>query len=276
MAIFYFPVFLLGLTVGSFLNSVIHRLYTKESVFVSKDGLAKSYCPHCKHKLSWQDLIPLISFFFLNGKCRYCEKKISFQYPLIEFSTGILFVLVFQFTAFVHHATIGNFFFTLYLLFAVSALVVVFVYDLKHFIIPDRIIYPAIVVTFVWYILSFLFLNVYSKEDLVYRAFAAFVAATSFLVIVLISKGKWMGLGDPKLAFFMGFLLGFPDIFVALFLAFFIGAIIGVGLILLKRKTMKSEVPFGPFLVGGTVIALFFGEHMINWYLNLFLQNGAI
>ncbi len=94
-----------------------------------------------------------------------------------------------------------------------------------------------------------------------------------FLAIVLVSRGKWMGLGDVKLAFLMGLFLGFPNILIALFFAFLIGAIIGVGLILAKRKTLKSEVPFGPFLVTGTFIALFWGPTIIDWYLNFVIYN---
>ncbi len=99
---------------------------------------------------------------------------------------------------------------------------------------------------------------------------AGLAAAAFFLAIFLISRAKWLGFGDVKLAFLLGLLLGFPDILIALFLAFSIGAIIGVGLILLKRKTLKSELPFGPFLVGAAFIALFWGEKIINFYLNLF------
>jgi leader peptidase (prepilin peptidase)/N-methyltransferase len=100
---------------------------------------------------------------------------------------------------------------------------------------------------------------------------SALLASSFFLTIVLVSKGKWMGLGDVKLAFFMGLFLGWPNILVALFLAFFFGAIIGIGLIAFSKKTLKSEVPFGPFLIIGTFVVLFFGENLINWYLNLFL-----
>jgi len=100
---------------------------------------------------------------------------------------------------------------------------------------------------------------------------SAFGAAAFFLAIVLVSRGKWMGVGDIKLAFFMGLLLGWPNILTALFLAFFIGAIMGLGLILSGKKTLKSEVPFGPFLVAGTFLALFFSEKLIDLYLTLFL-----
>jgi len=99
---------------------------------------------------------------------------------------------------------------------------------------------------------------------------AAFLASAFFLIIVILSRGKWMGIGDIKLAFLIGLILGWPKILPALFLAFLIGAIIGIGLIVAGKKTLKSEVPFGPFLVTGTFLALFWGEKLINYYLNFF------
>ena len=152
-----------------------------------------------------------------------------------------------------------------------------FFFDLKYYIIPDKIIYPAILIVGIWNLVYGIWgqntpyairYTVYEIRDTIYSALGA---AGFFLAIYLISKGKWMGFGDVKLAFLMGLFLGFPKILVALFLAFFIGAIIGIGLILAKKKTLKSEVPFGPFLVAGTFLALFFGEKLISWYLNFFL-----
>jgi prepilin signal peptidase PulO-like enzyme (type II secretory pathway) len=101
--------------------------------------------------------------------------------------------------------------------------------------------------------------------------FSGLIPAGLFLSLIIISKGKWMGMGDVKLALFMGVFLGSPNIFVALFFAFIIGAIIGLGTILAKKKTMKSEIPFGPFLIFGTAIAFFFGNQIITWYLNLII-----
>jgi len=243
----YFFVFLLGWEIGSFLNCVIYRLQTRES-FLS----GRSYCPHCKHILSWQDLIPIFSFLILKGKCRYCKKKISLQYPLVELATGILFIGVFR-------ITFPNFLLSTFYFLISSFLIIIFVYDLKHYIISDKIIYPVIGIA--------LFYNIFSIKTLINYLFWAVLAAVFFLVIFLISRGKWLGFGDIKLAFFMGLFLGFPNVLVALFFAFFIGAIIGIGLILVGKKTLKSEVPFGPFLVTGTFIALFFGNQIINWYL---------
>lgn len=236
-------IFLFGLAVGSFLNCLIYRLETGQSFL-----FGRSFCPHCKHQLGFRDLIPVLSFLLLRGRCRYCQKKISWQYPLVELAAGVLFVLVFNLL----RSDLGFYF------IAISFLVVIFVYDLKHFIIPDEVIYPAIGITLAYDLLRS---NLSGRYDLLISALGA---AAFFLAIVLISRGKWMGLGDFKLAILMGLILGFPGILVALFFAFFLGAIIGVGLILAKKKTLKSEVPFGPFLVAGTFLALFFGEKLIK------------
>jgi len=240
-------IFIFGLVVGSFLNCLIYRLEVGEGFLKGR-----SFCPYCRHILSWQDLIPLLSFLILRGKCRYCQKSISWQYPLVEIATGLLFLSIF------------NFQFSIFNLIIACFLIIIFVYDLKHYIIPDKIIYPAIVIVLIY---NFLRSDLLGRSDLLLSAFGA---ATFFLAIVLVSRGKWMGIGDIKLAFLMGLFLGFPNILVALFLAFSIGAIIGLGLIVSGKKTLKSEVPFGPFLVTGTFIALFFGGQIIHWYLNLF------
>jgi len=254
-----FFIFIFGLIIGSFLNCVIYRLETGDS-FVK----GRSFCPHCKRQLNWRDLIPVLSFLLLKGKCRYCHKPISWQYPLIELSTGILFVVNFTRFNLVNISTL-EFLNLCYLLIVSCFLIIIFVYDLKHYIIPDKIIYPAIVVAFLYQL--FRILN-FEFNPLLYALLSAIIASGFFLLIVLISRGKWMGVGDIKLAFLMGLILGWPNILTALFLAFFIGAIIGVGLIAGNKKTLKSELPFGPFLVTGTFIALFWGQNIINWYLN--------
>jgi len=267
MLLFSFIVFIFGSTVGSFLNSITYRLQTGEGFL-----LKRSYCPSCKTVLNWQDLIPLLSFFSLSGKCRYCQGKISWQYPLVELSTGILFAFVF-YSVFQQSniLTPQQFLNFIYLLITICFLIIIFVSDLRYYIIPDKIIYPAILVVSIWQLVAWAFLKQYTNYQLLTTIYSALGAAAFFLSIVLISRGKWMGWGDPKLAFFMGLFLGFPNILVALFFAFFLGAIIGVGLIIFRKKTLKSEVPFGPFLVLGTLLALFWGESIINWYTTLIL-----
>lgn len=155
-----------------------------------------------------------------------------------------------------------------YLTIISSVLAIIFIYDLRYYIIPDKIVFPAIVVS----ILFNLFFDLHNKNfsHSLSGLFAAILAGSFFLILFLFSRGRWIGFGDVKFALLMGVFLGFPKILIALFLAYFIGAIIGLGLIVLRIKSLKSEIPFGPFLVIGTFIAMFFGDSLINWYLILF------
>jgi len=271
-------IFLLGSAIGSFLNVVICRLKTKESIL-----FGYSHCTQCKHKLAWYDLIPLVSFVLTRGRCRYCGKKISWQYPIVELATALLFTLVFykQF----NNLGMQQFDLLLYcyiaiLLFYVSALIVIFVYDLKHNIIPDKIVVSGIVVAILGNLIFDLLHNLKSYSvfngqlsSINYRSISGLIAALAasgfFYLLVVISKGHWMGGGDVKLAFFMGLILGWPNILVGLFGAFISGAIIGLILVGLNKKTMKSQVPFGPFLCASTIVAMLYGSQIINWYLGL-------
>lgn len=288
-SIFNFFVFLFGLCVGSFLNCVIYRLEKEENV------KGRSYCPHCKHTLFWLDLIPVISFIFLKGKCRYCpdyiedprqsrdHKKISIQYPIIEIITGLLFLLIFNQSTIsfgevvLGRAPIGigalvfNSINLLFLCYISSVFIVIFVYDLKHYLIPDKVLFPAIAVAFLYRLFYFS-----SAQNYLW---AVLITAGLFLFIFLASRGKWMGFGDVKLAVLLGLLLGFPNILVGLFLSFLFGAIIGVALMLLSPSTssgqakigLKSEIPFAPFLIAGTFAAMLWGQEIINWYAGFFM-----
>ena len=140
-------------------------------------------------------------------------------------------------------------------------LIVIFVYDLKYYLVPDKIIYPAIIITFLYSFYS-AFFN---------KLLAGILGGLFFLIIVLISRGKWMGMGDVKIGILMGLLLGLAHLFTALFLAFLIGGAVSVILLALKRKTMKSEIPLGPFLAGATFVVLLWGDILLNWYLNLLI-----
>jgi len=261
---YWFFFFLLGLAVGSFLNSVIYRLDKKESIVK-----ARSRCPHCQKVLSWFELIPLMSFIFQKGRCRHCGKSISLQYPLVELATGLLFVLVISNFWRFDLQWRSNLPDIIFWLFVVSCLVVIFVYDLKHYIIPNEIVYPGIVLGFgfwIWHLFGIWPAEVSMRpEDLA----LGILPTLFFLAIVLFSRGRWMGMGDVKLVLFMGLVLGWPNILVALFLAFTIGALVSIGLMVLARKNLKSQIPFGPFLAGATIIALFWGDFLIKWYLGL-------
>lgn len=252
-----FIVFVLGLLVGSFLNSVIYRLEKGESALQGR-----SYCPHCKHTLSWQDLVPVLSFVLLRGKCRYCSKPISFQYPLVELVTGALFVFV--------YALVGLSLNGAYLFAIASLLVVIFIYDLKHYLIPDKILYPAIALAGAWRLFEVWSLGDWGLIE-IWSLVIGILPTLFFLAIYLLSRGAWMGFGDVKLAVFMGLFLGWPNILVALFIAFLLGAGVGITLILARKKNLRSQVPFGPFLIMGTFLALFFGNAIVDWYLGLLM-----
>ena len=271
--VYSFIIFIAGLIVGSFLNVVIFRLENGEKIVNDR-----SKCLHCGHTLAWYDLFPVLSFIFLKGKCRYCNNKISWQYPIVELSTGILFIMALNFQFSISNfQSIFNFQFliaVLYLLFIISSLIIIFVYDLKHYIIPDRVIYPAILVSGIWYLVS----GNYTKYDIpntIYQIpdvmFAAIVASAFFLSIVIITKGKGMGGGDIKLAFLMGLILGWPVIVFSVFLAFISGSVVGIYLMLTGKKKMKSMIPFGPFLIFGTFVGLFWGREIVEWYMEILL-----
>ncbi|OGZ57889.1 MAG: hypothetical protein A3F94_01530 [Candidatus Spechtbacteria bacterium RIFCSPLOWO2_12_FULL_38_22] len=275
MHLFLVKGFLLGLITGSFLNVVINRLYAKEDI-VKK----RSYCPHCKKVLKWYELIPIVSFIVQKRRCRGCGDKISWQYPIVEIVTALLFL---QASNNVGYQFIWE---TLFLWSILSGLIVIFVYDLKHFIIPDLVLVPIVVLVLIFRFLDFwslgssnLFKNWFAgwgigignPQTVLASIAVALLVALPFAALHFLSRGTWMGFGDVKLAFFMGLLLGLHNALVALFVAFVAGGIMGVILILTKGKKLKSQIPFGPFLVLGTYVALFWGQGIIDWYFSLLL-----
>jgi len=261
MWLIYIFFFILGTIVGSFLNVVILRLKKKESILKKR-----SYCPNCKKKLTWDELIPLVSFLIQKGKCRKCGEKISLQYPLVEFFTGLIFVFV---IAYSFDFTLYAFINTLFLLIFSCFLIVIFVYDLKYYLIPDKLIYPAIIITLLYDI--YISLIVQDLSFLTSSISAALIAGGFFLFIILISKGKWLGMGDLKIGILIGLFFGLPYMLIVFFLAFLSGAFVSLILLILKKKTLKSEIPFGPFLSGATFLVLFIGAGLIRWYLSLFI-----
>ena len=251
---FYILIFILGLSIGSFLNVIICRLETKETIISNR-----SYCPQCRVILKWYDLIPVLSFLLQKCRCRYCKKKISWQYPVVEIATACLFLLIFnlQFSIF-------N---LIYYFIIISFLIIIFTYDLKHYLIPNRIIYPAIIIAGIF---NFQFLISNQFSIFKFSILSALGASSFFLALVLVSKGKWMGLGDVKLAFLMGLILGWPNILLALFLSFLSGSVIGIGLIIFGKKDFKSQIPFGPFLAGSTILVMFYNLYLIDSAQTLF------
>ncbi len=248
-------IFIFGLIIGSFLNCVIWRIHKEESFI-----FGKSYCPRCKHDLTPRDLFPLLSFLILKGKCRYCKEKISFQYPLVELFTAFIFCFL--------YVQLGCSLVFLFWLILISLIIVIFVYDVKYYIIPDRAIFSAIGLSVLWIAYSY-FSGILSSEQVVFSFFSAIGSALFFFSIWFFSKGMAMGFGDVKVAFLMGLILGWPNIIVGIFLGFLFGAIIGLGMVFLKKKALRSEVPFAPFLLTGMFIASFWGSNIVIWYLSL-------
>jgi len=237
-----FFIFILGLTLGSFLNVVIYRL---NHGFSPLKG--RSFCPKCKKKIRWYDNLPLISFILLKGRCRFCHSPISWQYPLVELTTGLVFLVVY----FIWNLSGGNLVFLFYQLLISSFLVAIFVSDLRYLTIPDELIWPAVFLS--------LFFNWFNRSFLLFLV-SGLGAAGIFLFLALITKGRGMGGGDVKLVFLMGLVLGWSGILISLYWAFLTGAMTGVILILLGKKHFGQHIPFGPFLASGALLALLWGD----------------
>ena len=248
------------------MNVVAYRLNLAESFLVGR-----SHCPHCQKNIAWYDNIPVLSFIILRFKCRECKEKISWQYPLVEFFTGILFALVgYNFFSLSDATTWAM---TIYYLGIVGFLMVIFIYDLLYMEIPGVVLWTAVG----WAVAFKLFFD-WSKLETSSSALdfsvyagtlAAFVAFMLFFLMVAISKEKWMGMGDAQLVILLGFVTGWPQILLALMISFTLGAIIGIALVILKRKKMKSQIPFAPFLIAGTFVTIFFYENIMSWYFGL-------
>ncbi len=260
----YLFIFLIGLVIGSFLNVVIFR-YDNNLTWKSLTG--RSSCMTCKKKLSWYELVPVFSFLAQKGKCRGCGEKISWQYPIVEILTGLVFLMIF------YSATRGlpfllgdlqsyQIFSLIYLWVVFSVLIVITVYDIKHKIIPDSLSFLFAGLAFVSLFLSGL--GSLNWTDLL----AGPILATPFAFIWLISRGRWIGFGDAKLALGIGWFMGLIDGISSIVLAFWIGSVFGVFLILLSKLqtlffkdvkfTIKSEIPFAPFLILGMVLIFTF------------------
>jgi len=258
MGAYIFLVLILGLIAGSFLGAVSFRMQ-KGITFIR----GRSFCPKCKSKIAWFDNIPLLSFLLLGGKCRKCKRKISLRYPLIEAATAIGFLGIYLLSCKVGgtasictwKASLGGLFFP-YLGLIFMLLILVFIIDLESQIIPDSLVFILIALT-----LLFLFLTPNINPFL--YILSGFIGALFLLFLFLFTHGKGMGLGDVKLALFMGSFLGFPHVVSWLFMSFLLGAIVGIIMIIGKKATFGKHIAFGPFLVISFFIILIFGDKLL-------------
>jgi leader peptidase (prepilin peptidase)/N-methyltransferase len=246
-------IFVLGLIVGSFSNVCIYRIPRNESVIYPA-----SHCPKCRTKIKPVDNIPLLSYILLKGRCRNCGSKISIQYPVVEFLTGLIYLII--------YLSYGLSIQSLVYLILASALIIIAFIDLKEQIVPDVISLPGIVVGL---ILSFIVPYI----SFINSVLGALVGGGIILIIAwigsIIFKKEAMGGGDVKLAAMIGAFLGWRYTIISLFWGFFLGALIGIILIMTKIKKREDTIPFGPFIALGSIITLLWGEKIIAWYIGI-------
>ncbi|HEY4484316.1 MAG TPA: prepilin peptidase [Candidatus Paceibacterota bacterium] len=254
-------IFVLGLTIGSFLNVLTYRL-PKGLDFV----VGRSKCQKCSHVLAWLDIIPLFSFTFLKGRCRYCKRSISKRYFFVEILTGLLFLTLFILQ---QPDSLYGYLDLSFWLFISSTLLVLAFIDLDYFIIFDKILLVLFVVG-----LAYQFLRGYvfwlepavvgGSLNISHNLLTAFLSFAIFLLIFLVTKGKGIGMGDIKLFFVLGFLFGFPAILVIVYIALIAGMVWGLALILFFGASMKSRVAFGFVLANAAIVFILFSQFLIT------------
>jgi prepilin signal peptidase PulO-like enzyme (type II secretory pathway) len=268
----------LGVILGSFVNALVWRLH-EQSELIGKKGeeteqrrhdlsisKGRSMCPHCEHTLAAKDLVPVLSWVWLRGKCRYCKAPISWQYPLVELLTGVLFLgsylawpLAFQGVWLMQ--------FVIWLVCLVG-FVALAVYDLHWFELPDKIVFPLIALASADVLVSAVWER--SFTVLWQSAVAAVLIFGLFWVLYQASRGAWIGGGDVKLAIVLGLLVGTPlRACLVIFFASLIGTIVSLPTLAKGKKGLTAHIPFGPYLLLATVIVVVYGASIISWYQNM-------
>jgi leader peptidase (prepilin peptidase)/N-methyltransferase len=263
MEVVFIAIFvLLGMVVASFLNACCDRLPVGESIVYPP-----SHCPACRHRLRVKDLIPVFSYLWLRGRCRYCQAPIPRRLLWVEIGTGVLFGYLYWHYMVWHH---GSGIELAVAAFYCSLFIVLLVIDLEHRLILNKVVYPAMALAL---LLSILFSFFLSPLDIVpgilEAAIGGGIGLVLFLLVVIVSRGG-MGWGDVKLAALIGLVTGFPLIFVALLLAVIVGGLVAGLLLTLKVKGRREAIPFAPFLSLAAIATLLWGSNILGWYLSLF------
>ncbi len=256
-----FLVFYFGCIIGSFLNVVILRLPEGKTLG------GRSRCPHCGHELGAFELVPLLSYVWLGGKCRGCRGRISLRYLVIEAAAGCLFLL-----GWLHFLPAGDYIGLVKFWYLAAICVAVFAIDFEHYLILDSIVLPGIGIFALLNIIQDAAARVpfwHVHSHFILGIFGALLGALPFFAIWLFSKGKWMGFGDIKFIALLGMALGPANAIVALFLAIFSGTLVSLPLLAFGKKTLASRLPFGTFLAAGALAAVWFGQPLAHWYLGL-------
>ena len=235
----------LGLAVGSFLNVCIDRLPAGQSIV-----RGASHCPNCQHLLAPMDLVPVFSYLWLRGRCRYCRASIPVRVPLVEMATGVLFG--FLYWKFGLGVELG-----IALAYA-SILLVISVIDLEHQLILNVVVYPALPLA--------LALSLLSPDPTIARAVLGFMAGVAAVSLPFLIYRQGMGMGDVKLGGLIGLMVGYPHVLVALLLAVIGGGLIATLLLVLRIRGRKDAIPFGPFMAAGAFVTLLWGQAILDWY----------
>lgn len=255
-------VFAFGACIGSFLNVVIWRLPRNEKI-----SRGRSHCPFCSKELGPLDLVPVLSFIWRRGRCAYCSKRISYRYPVIELVTASLFLAAFYLFV---PSDVLSWVALLRIFFVMAVLAVVFMIDLEHYLILDKVIWPctAIILAIHLAIDFSVGTDVYASQT-VQSLIGAAAGYIPFYLLWKVSAGKWIGLGDAKLGLFLGAVFGFPLVWLCFLLAFFLGSVIAIPLLITGKKHLGSKLPLGTFLAVAGILTLWFGEQIATWYLEL-------
>jgi leader peptidase (prepilin peptidase)/N-methyltransferase len=279
--VIFFVLVVIGLCLGSFVNALIWRLHEQELENSKKKTNNKrlaelsivkghSMCPHCRHKLAAIDLIPLFSWLSVKGKCRYCGQSISLQYPLVELIAALLFVASYVWWPFhIHGSQLALFIIWLLILVGLLALAV---YDLRWFLLPNRIIYPVSFLALL-YALIIVISARHPLASLFDTVVAVAIGGGIFYALFQLSNGRWIGGGDVRLGWILGLIAVTPGRSVLfIFLASILGTLISLPLLSAHRLKRNSVIPFGPFLIAGSIITQLFGTNIIHWYTTAFLN----
>lgn len=261
---------ILGLSIGSFINAYVWRIKNRTKTGNNANlsiWHGRSMCPNCKHELAAKDLMPVLSWVLLKGKCRYCHKPISIQYPIVEIATALLFVFSYIYWPY-GFSSQGTFLFIFWLCF-LFGFIVLTIYDIRWRLLPDRIVKPLIILALLQIVILLIFFNG-GLSLILGSLWGVLFSAGIFYAIFVISNGAWIGGGDVKLAIALGLLLGGPsESILMVFLAAIIGCVVALILMLLHKMERNSLIAFGPLLMLATVICYLFGFHIIDWYKNL-------
>lgn len=276
----------LGLCMGSFAGASVWRLRARQLVEdkaagedydkkeykkllpLTKSSLSndRSRCLHCGHTLAWYDLIPLVSWVSTGGKCRYCKQKIGWFEPLMEIGMALAFVALYLLWPYPLWTPLSTAYFAFWLV-ALVLLGILFAYDLKWFLLPNKIIFPLIGVAAIAAILYVVMIG--GWETVLSVAGAVVILSGLYLLLWLVSKGQWIGFGDVKLGLALALLLANWELaFIALFAANLIGCLLVIPGMLAGKITRTTRVPFGPLLIIGALVAFLFGAPIINWYMS--------